>query len=606
MSAFNFGAAGGSAGKGLFGSTPAAANTPPASSTENKSLFGAAPATSAGTLFGSTPTSSGPAKSTLFGNTANTPAPSAGGLFAFNKPDASSAPAANPFGAASSTGEAPKSIFGAVGSNASAFATKATPSDGNKPVSLFNTGSTTPAAPKFQAPSSTTPAAPPPTLGGGPKPLFGAVPSNPGSANAFSFNKAAATPAPSKQALTPTSTAATPSQTPATQQTKTLSFQAPAATTQSGLSFQAQTTAIAPASAPSNSAPAPSLSNLFNRPTSSAATPAAPGTTTAPAATTATTSAPAQKSLFNQAPASSTGAAPSLFAAKPAASPATSAAPAPTSNLFGAKPAAPAATNTAATSAPAVSAPAATTPVVNPAPAPAASTAFPPLAGLGPLPGQNTASRLKNKSMDEILTRWATDLTKYQKEFQKQAEQVAEWDRVLVTNADKISKLVAKTFQAERDAGEVERQLTSVENHQEELEQWLDKYEKDADDLIMKAGLSGDSTGTDVERERTFKLAEKLTDRLDGLNKDLVDVIEEINAVSSLLNNTKGTDDPLSNVVRVLNSHLMQLQKIDMDASLLQAKVKEAQKAQKAMDGGDWRSGTDPTDEFMRSFRRTR
>lgn len=105
--------------------------------------------------------------------------------------------------------------------------------------------------------------------------------------------------------------------------------------------------------------------------------------------------------------------------------------------------------------------------------------------------------------MDEILTRWATELSKHQKEFQKQAEQVASWDRILVENADKISKLVAKTLQAERDATEIERQLSAVESQQEELEQWLDKYEKEADDMIMKAGLTGESTGTDLERERT-------------------------------------------------------------------------------------------------------
>jgi nuclear pore complex protein Nup62 len=105
--------------------------------------------------------------------------------------------------------------------------------------------------------------------------------------------------------------------------------------------------------------------------------------------------------------------------------------------------------------------------------------------------------------MDEILTRWATDLSKHQKEFQKQASQVAEWDRMLVENADKISKLVGKTFQAERDASEVEKQLTSVETQQEELEQWLEKYEKEADDMISKVGLAGEPSGTDVERERT-------------------------------------------------------------------------------------------------------
>jgi nuclear pore complex protein Nup62 len=116
---------------------------------------------------------------------------------------------------------------------------------------------------------------------------------------------------------------------------------------------------------------------------------------------------------------------------------------------------------------------------------------------------QPASARLKNKSMDEILTRWATDLAKHQKEFQKQAMQVAEWDRILVDNTDKIGKLLAKTFQAERDASEVEKQLAGVESQQEELDQYLDRYEKEVDDMIQKHGMTQDTAGLDIERERT-------------------------------------------------------------------------------------------------------
>ena len=58
-------------------------------------------------------------------------------------------------------------------------------------------------------------------------------------------------------------------------------------------------------------------------------------------------------------------------------------------------------------------------------------------------------------------------------------------------------------------------------------------------------------------------------------------------------------------MVRVLNSHLSQLQKIDMDASVLQSKVQEAQKHARAMGGSDWRVGTDPSEEFYKSFSRS-
>ena len=108
--------------------------------------------------------------------------------------------------------------------------------------------------------------------------------------------------------------------------------------------------------------------------------------------------------------------------------------------------------------------------------------------------------------MDEIITRWAADLSKYQKEFQAQAEQVASWDRALVENSDKVRQLYSKTFQVERDAAEVERQLTMMEENQQELDSYLDRYEKEIDNLMKMHGVSGKNEslrGPDQERERT-------------------------------------------------------------------------------------------------------
>jgi hypothetical protein len=41
-----------------------------------------------------------------------------------------------------------------------------------------------------------------------------------------------------------------------------------------------------------------------------------------------------------------------------------------------------------------------------------------------------------------------------------------------------------------------------------------------------------------------------------------------------------------------------------MDASVLKAKVQEAQKSQNAMGNSDWRAGSDAASDFARSFQR--
>ena len=237
--------------------------------------------------------------------------------------------------------------------------------------------------------------------------------------------------------------------------------------------------------------------------------------------------------------------------------------------------------------------------------------------------------RLKNKTMDEIITRWATDLSKYQKEFKDQASKIAEWDRMLVSNGEKIQKLYTSTYEAERANSEIERQLGNVESQQDELGSWLDRYEADLNELFAKnvggsgSGAAEQVAGPDQERERTYKLAEKLTDRLDDMGKDLSKMIKEINDMSGALGKGSKADDPvcsvslslvtinmeltlprqLTQIVRVLNGHLSQLQWIDTNAAALQAKVAAAQKAGGNMGTNVSSTETDAAESFYRSYR---
>jgi nuclear pore complex protein Nup62 len=156
-------------------------------------------------------------------------------------------------------------------------------------------------------------------------------------------------------------------------------------------------------------------------------------------------------------------------------------------------------------------------------------------------------ARLKNKTMDEIITRWATDLSKYQKEFKEQAAQVAAWDRLLVENGEKIQNLYLSTYEAEKASREVERHLVVVESQQDELEAWLDKYEQDVDQMFARDMSRSDQlAGPDQEREKTYKLAEKLTDRFDEMGRDLAKMIKEINDISGTLSKGNKPDDPVS------------------------------------------------------------
>jgi nuclear pore complex protein Nup62 len=149
--------------------------------------------------------------------------------------------------------------------------------------------------------------------------------------------------------------------------------------------------------------------------------------------------------------------------------------------------------------------------------------------------------------MEDIVTRWASDLSKYQKEFKEQATKVSEWDRQLVDNGEKIQKLYLDTFEAERASHEIERQLASVEGQQEELEAWLERYESEVQEMFSKKIGPGEQlAGPDQERERTYKLAEKLSQQLEEKSKDLSKMVQEINDISGTLSKGTKPEDPVS------------------------------------------------------------
>lgn len=113
------------------------------------------------------------------------------------------------------------------------------------------------------------------------------------------------------------------------------------------------------------------------------------------------------------------------------------------------------------------------------------------------------------------------------------------------------------------------------------------------------------------------------------MGKDLTSMIEEVNGASATLSKTNRADEPvsgisplhpmisnraltiskISQIVRILNSHLSQLQVIDQGTSELQAKVAAAQKAGQSISSrlgyghnGSGMGGGNAADDFYRSY----
>lgn len=165
-------------------------------------------------------------------------------------------------------------------------------------------------------------------------------------------------------------------------------------------------------------------------------------------------------------------------------------------------------------------------------------------------------------------------------------------------------------------------QLSTVENQQAELESWLNVYEKQVDEMLEREGKGqGEVGGPDSEREKTYRLSEKLGERLEEMGTDLEGMVSEINAANSALSRNGKQDEPvrvyitvvkpntdilqITQIVRILNSHLTQLKAIDDGAASLNAKVEKAQKSLGGLsypNGGMSGNGTAAVDDFYKSY----
>ncbi|KAI9314066.1 Nsp1-like C-terminal region-domain-containing protein, partial [Dichotomocladium elegans] len=179
--------------------------------------------------------------------------------------------------------------------------------------------------------------------------------------------------------------------------------------------------------------------------------------------------------------------------------------------------------------------------------------------------------------MEDILNMWTKDLEKSTREFHKQAALVAEWDKKLIDNGQKISKLHEEVTQVELLQKEVEENLDFVNAQQEELNMILDTYEKQIKDVFDQSNMQQPLHLVDVQREKAYGLAETLNSQLDDVNRNMTVMIDEINNMSRAQSN-EGDDDTASQIVKILNAHLSSLQWIDSTSAVLQNKLQQVNK----------------------------
>jgi len=182
------------------------------------------------------------------------------------------------------------------------------------------------------------------------------------------------------------------------------------------------------------------------------------------------------------------------------------------------------------------------------------------------------------------------------KEFNRVAEEVSAWDKVLIENGNYIAQLHNQVLSAEASQQLIEQTLSSVEAQQQELSSTLEIYEKQSKEILDGSGgaLRALETGpADAARDRNYTLAAELSVNFDDLSKSLSQMIDSVNELSvSTGNEASDKGDPLTQIAEVLNEHLASLTWIDSAIGEMENKLTQVQPRLSNLNGSTMNSAT--------------
>jgi methyl-accepting chemotaxis protein len=183
---------------------------------------------------------------------------------------------------------------------------------------------------------------------------------------------------------------------------------------------------------------------------------------------------------------------------------------------------------------------------------------------------------LKNKSLESIVNRWVSHLEKQIHQFHQQANQVAEWDKMLMSNAEQINLLHNEIEKMQTSQQDLDKKLDLICTKQQDLSGRLTNLETEVEKLNENVVMNP-PTPADKKREQSYELAQKLQQQLEAMkNGTLKELIEKINASQAV-----DEDNEVGQITQILNEHYNQLEWIESQYQKLSLKAKEVEKIAK-------------------------
>ena len=179
-------------------------------------------------------------------------------------------------------------------------------------------------------------------------------------------------------------------------------------------------------------------------------------------------------------------------------------------------------------------------------------------------PTVSKASQLTYNQLEEHINKWTLELEEQEKTFTDQATQINAWDKILITNNQKILDLNDAVQKVKSEQHTLEQELEFIATQHKELEESIVPLQKE----FLKIPQ------VDVERSQTYLMVENLDTQLKQMSEDLKEIIDNLNESNKCQDNS----DPIIQIGKILNAHMSSLQWIEQSTSSIGSKLEDITK----------------------------
>ena len=176
----------------------------------------------------------------------------------------------------------------------------------------------------------------------------------------------------------------------------------------------------------------------------------------------------------------------------------------------------------------------------------------------------------QNDTVETIIKKWKEELAGDIQRFKIQANRVSVWENQLHENFKNAQQLRQNIEKVDLYFEEIEKGCTEVETWQDELDNELEQIERNLNAHINQS--DEEPNEDDIEREDILHEGENLDKYLQDMEAKLDKIMRDFNIARSEVGEDS-SNNPIANIMQILNSHHNNLAWLDSKTKLLYAEI---------------------------------